>query len=150
MKVFTLLSAMLAAFGSAYAQSDCTEYPPPPLTNASIFINWSDPPCNATSCPAGQDIAVRLDAFGVDFSCPIYSFEWNFGDGTTVRTSVPTATHTYRSPGVYTLTVCIARPDGAVTITKSLLVIAAVPTLSFFSAVMLAVTVAAVALFRLR
>ncbi len=50
--------------------------------------------------------ATSFDASGsVPGTSPIVSYSWNFGDGTTAMTSVPTTSHTYTSNGTFTATV---------------------------------------------
>jgi 6-phosphogluconolactonase len=44
-------------------------------------------------------------ATATDVGSSITSYSWNFGDGTTVPTTGPTANHTYKKAGVYTVTV---------------------------------------------
>jgi DNA-binding beta-propeller fold protein YncE len=39
-------------------------------------------------------------------------FTWDFGDGTTVLTATPTASHTYAAPGAYTVRVTVADEGG--------------------------------------
>ena len=50
--------------------------------------------------PTEFDASASTVAFGT-----ITSYAWNFGDGSTATTSVPTTTHTYGVPGPYTASV---------------------------------------------
>jgi uncharacterized repeat protein (TIGR01451 family) len=47
------------------------------------------------------------------------SFVWNYGDGQSGATTDPLHTHTYTTPGVYTVTLTAVNPDGAHTITHT-------------------------------
>jgi YVTN family beta-propeller protein len=53
---------------------------------------------------AGQPTSFDAYASTVAFGT-ISSYAWDFGDGSTATTSVPTTTHTYATPGPYTATV---------------------------------------------
>jgi 6-phosphogluconolactonase (cycloisomerase 2 family) len=58
----------------------------------------------AQAGPAGQ--TTQFDATAAtDPDGHIARFDWNFGDGTTLRDGGPTPAHTYRRPGTYTATV---------------------------------------------
>src|SRR6202043_2654752 len=55
--------------------------------------------------PANAGQATSFDASASEApSSAITNYAWNFGDGTTANTSVPTTTHTYAHQGGYTAT----------------------------------------------
>jgi PKD repeat protein len=69
----------------------------PPVAAASASINGFD---------------LTVDGTGSsDPDGPISSWHWSFGDGATG--SGPEATHTYATPGTYTVTLTVTDPDGA-------------------------------------
>ena len=58
-----------------------------------------------TVTPGNQGQATHFNASAsVAPSTPITNYAWNFGDGATANTSVPTTTHTYAHDGSYTAT----------------------------------------------
>ncbi len=115
----------------------------PNLTPSVLALSWSDAAgfCTATSCPANDDVTFAVQAFGIDFSCATYTFTWNFGDGTTLTTSTPAATHRYTGAGAYTVTVHIARSDGQqLDLTRTLAIAGAVPMFSTGTLLLLALS----------
>jgi hypothetical protein len=48
----------------------------------------------------------------VDPTDPIVSYQWNLGDGTVVNGPPPAVFHTYRKPGIYTVTVSVTTASG--------------------------------------
>jgi hypothetical protein len=105
----------------------------PNLRPSVLALSWSDAAamCAAASCPASDDVAFAVQTFGFEFSCVPYTFVWNFGDGTTLTSSTPAATHPYTVAGAYNVTVHISRPYGQqVDLTRALAIVGVVPTLS--------------------
>src|SRR5258708_4039787 len=125
----------LASIGEA--QPPC-EFPPPPLTTSTLFLSWTGAGCTTASCPAGENVTLGVQTFGMDFSCATYTFDWNFGDGTSVTTSGPTTTHHYNTSGAYDVSVRIARSDSQLTLARTLVISAPIPTLSIVAIVALA------------
>jgi hypothetical protein len=78
-------------------------------------------PCEELCCPDLTGLAgsclprcppsttSTLTATGTDIECA-EAFDWEFGDGTTAETTVPTTTHTYPALGRFTAAVTIVRP----------------------------------------
>jgi PKD domain len=78
-------------------------------------------PCEEVCCPhlggltatclprCPPSTTATLTATGTDIECA-EAFDWEFGDGTTAETTVPTATHTYASLGTFDVAVTIVRP----------------------------------------
>lgn len=130
--------ASIAVLGSGYAFATC-ETPPPVPTTSNLVIAWTDPACTPTSCPAQQNIAFVVQAFGFAFSCATYTFDWNFGDGTPITTtSAPTAAHRYTVPGTYNVGVRVARSDSEVTLARMIVVSAPISALSKLAVLALA------------
>jgi hypothetical protein len=77
----------------------CEEVCCPDLTGLSATCLPRCPPSTTTT----------LTATGTDIECA-EAFDWEFGDGTTAETTVPTATHTYASLGTFDAAVTIVRP----------------------------------------
>ena len=78
---------------------------------------------------AGQDqtgkvgASVTFDAGASSDNVDIVSYEWNFGDGTTGTGK--TTTHTYTSPGTYTVTLTVKDTAGnSATVSKTVTVLA--------------------------
>ncbi len=142
-----VLVALMLLLRSGYVFGIC-ETPPPVPTTSNLVIAWTDPACTPTSCPAQHTIALAVQAFGFDFSCATYTFDWNFGDGTPITTtSAPTTVHIYNVPGTYTVTVRVARSDAQVTLTRTFVVSEPIPTLSKLSVLGLALFLGLIGLF---
>lgn len=79
-------------------------------------------PCEEECCPDLTDLSatcmprcprstfVTLTAAGTDIECAD-AFDWEFGDGTTTETAIPTTTHTYPTLGEFDAAVTIVRPE---------------------------------------
>lgn len=65
---------------------------------------------SATPAPAGE--VTSFDASG---SLDGATYRWNFGDGATATTDVPTAAHLYPTPGAYTVTLTVTDEAGCST-----------------------------------
>ncbi len=75
-----------------------------PYATAIAIVPDQGPAASLSATTAGS--TTTFDAAGsVADSSPISSYAWNFGDGQTATTSIPTTTHTYASGGTYTATV---------------------------------------------
>jgi PKD repeat protein len=125
---FTALVVLAAFAGHVHGQCGSV----PPLTTSNVVLSFTDAAalCTPTSCPSGENIDFVLQAFGTDFSCSPHTFDWNFGDGTLITTTVPTAPHVYTAVGVYNVTVHIKNPESELTLSRSLTVSSSIPTLS--------------------
>lgn len=78
-------------------------------------------PCKEVCCPELSGLTATclprcppsttttLTATGTDIDCA-EAFDWEFGDGATAETTVPTTTHTYASLGSFDAAVTIVRP----------------------------------------
>ena len=73
----------------------------PPVTPATSYIAWSD--------PSRRPIAFTVGTWGANFSCRAYTFQWDFGDGTTSNQFTPT--HTYGAVGIYAVSVTVSSVD---------------------------------------
>ncbi len=80
-----------------------------PIQNSTPFVvsRFTFSPSNPT---VGQ--AVSFDGSVSRSSDAIQNYTWNFGDGVN-RTGLVTVTHSYASPGDYTVTLTIISADGA-------------------------------------
>ncbi len=68
----------------------------------------------ATLAPSGS--ASFFDAFSsISPVGTIANYSWNFGDGTTLKTSSPTVSHTYLLPGSYSVTLTVTNSAGTST-----------------------------------
>ncbi len=56
-------------------------------------------------CIAVDNLGFTNTIFQIDNHIPGQSYNWDFGDGTTVSSTLPTITHQYTTHGVYTVTV---------------------------------------------
>ena len=130
-------------------QSPC-ELPPPHLTKSNLFLAFGNALCTPSTCPADTSVLFTVQALGMDFSCVVYTFQWNFGDGTTLTTSSPTAAHQYNAPGSYNVTVHVSRSDSQVTLARTLLVSAPIPALSTDSLLLLSLSLALAGLLSIR
>lgn len=80
--------------------------PPPTVTNAPPAVQIS---CNNTSGVAPFSVLFVADVSDTDGS--VVGYLWNFGDGAT--STLPNPTHTFNSPGQYSVQVTITDDDGA-------------------------------------
>lgn len=81
------------------------------------IINWFPVPPLIIIKPDQYAGCVPLEVFFDNLSTPIdatYDIVWDFGDGTT-QSGVISPTHTYESPGIYTVSVAITSPIGCFT-----------------------------------
>jgi PKD repeat protein/Flp pilus assembly protein TadG len=89
------------------------------------------PPSNATFTliATGLDIVANPDGSKPDTGvCTISGYNWDFGDGeSAVGSSIP-VTHTYASPGTYTVTLEVTNQGGSLTAIRTVTVPPAVPT----------------------
>lgn len=106
----------------------------PSLSSASLFLVWNNgtASCTSDTCPVAEPVSLEVGGFGVDLSCPEFSYHWDFGDGDTAITSIQTASHLYAAPGLYHVTVTIVGPFNQVTVARTLGVSAGVPALSSY------------------
>ena len=85
----------------------------PPVLPVNAWITWSDASgdCKpvAGMCRTSTPIVFTIATLGANFACRVYSFQWDFGDGTTSNTL--TTTHAYRSVGTYAVSVTITGSD---------------------------------------
>ena len=86
--------------------------------------------CGQVVCPAVTAIsanpasgtpplAVAFQATVTNPGAVVGGFQWNFGDGNSLSTPNPTASHTYTSPGTFTASVTVNGPEGCPAATAS-------------------------------
>ena len=56
---------------------------------------------------------IRFEAINIPDEWGVTEYSWDFGDGTDAVTASPTATHSYSSPGTYTVRVTVTYGDGS-------------------------------------
>ncbi|MCI4335906.1 MAG: PKD domain-containing protein [Thermoplasmata archaeon] len=93
------------------------------VIGSSVFVNGSGnlsafyapvPPAVSISVPSsslagdGVEIAATVGVLIPPFN---YNYTWTFGDGTSLTTVLNITTHTYNSPGTYTVRVEVRDPD---------------------------------------
>jgi len=91
--------AALTAGGMSLAHYPVPAYGFPPTSAIQVGI------------VAGQWIAFDASR-STDPDGTVVSYQWTFGDGSSLVTSAPSATHTYASPGNYTASVVAVDNDG--------------------------------------
>ena len=65
--------------------------------------------------PSGTaPLAVTFQATVTNPGAVVGGFQWNFGDGNSVNTPNPTASHTYTSTGTFTASVTVNGPQGCI------------------------------------
>jgi PKD repeat protein len=96
-----------------------------------------------------ETVNFEAQRFGTSFDC-VTEFAWNFGDGATATTTVPTITHTYTQPGSYVVSVTIKRPDVQLMLTRNLIVAADIPTMSTMMLWVMAAVILAIGALRVR
>ncbi len=57
--------------------------------------------------------SIQFEATNIPDEWGVTKYSWDFGDGTDVVTASPTATHSYSSPGTYTVRVTVTYEDGS-------------------------------------
>jgi PKD repeat protein len=67
-----------------------------------------------TASPASgpAPLAVTFQTAVVDAQAVTGPYQWDFGDGSTAQTTTASTSHTYQSPGAYTVTVTASGPPG--------------------------------------
>jgi len=78
--------------------------PPPPSGNAAPTARFTAS-CSKANC--------TFDASSSTDDSGIVSYAWNFGDGSTMTSGSPGATHTYGAKGSYSMTVTLTVTDAA-------------------------------------
>jgi PKD repeat protein len=78
-----------------------------------ITVNDITPPLvNIGDCePVVDNAPVNLDATGSSDNVAIITYHWDFGDGNSENSTIPSAVHTYTKPGSYKVT--LTATDGA-------------------------------------
>ena len=88
-------------------------------------------PSAATTAP-GSAVSFDASASTPDAGGTITDYSWDFGDGTTDDTgTTPTTSHTYTSPGIYTVTLTTTDDLGLTATVSRQVTVAAAPTASF-------------------
>ncbi|NIS82039.1 MAG: PKD domain-containing protein, partial [Anaerolineales bacterium] len=70
-----------------------------------------------------ENVPVNLDASGSFDNVAIVDYLWDFGDGTSENSTIPSAVHTYTRPGVYMITLTIADEAGNLDSTSTSIVV---------------------------
>jgi len=76
------------------------------------------PPCpsvtsvTATPASGAAPLAVTFQAVVANPGAVVGGFQWNFGDGSSVNTPNPTASHTFSSPGAFSVSVTVNGATG--------------------------------------
>jgi uncharacterized membrane protein len=88
-------------------------------TNIIMVLVGAKSHCTgSTPCQEDEDISFGTIG-GYQFGCSTHSFEWNFGDGSPVATT-QYPSHTYTSPGEYTVTLKITNSKQQLTMTQKI------------------------------
>lgn len=109
-------------------------------TNILGWVTDTEPPeANAgNNKTISQGETAYFDASGSTDNVGIVSYEWNFGDGTTITKPDPNATHIYTEPGTYTVTLTVKDTAGMTSTDEiSVIVKAAASNASFPSWVLI-------------
>jgi PKD repeat protein len=100
-------------------------------------VTVDDPPTasvtpSATVSVPSSPVSFSSTAASPDPTGSIANYSWNFGDGTTLSGATDTnPSHTYTSPGVYTVTLTVTDDLGVSTSASSTTTVDAVPTATF-------------------
>jgi PKD repeat protein len=70
-----------------------------------------------------ENAPVNLDASGSLDNVAIVDYLWNFGDGTSENSTIPSVVHTYTKPGVYMITLTVADEAGNIDSTSTSIVV---------------------------
>lgn len=85
-------------------------------TPVGIAITPDQSPVAHFTATPGTGTAGLLESFNASTSISpvgtIASYQWNFGDGTTATTTLPTISHTYAASGSYTVTLQVTNSAG--------------------------------------
>ncbi len=92
---------------------------PAPAVTAQITVTTA-PAASFTMTPLVGAIPLLVTFTDTSIGSPATAWAWNFGDSTTASTR--NATHTYSTPGVYTVSFTASNDNGASTVTQQLTV----------------------------
>jgi 6-phosphogluconolactonase (cycloisomerase 2 family) len=108
-----LFAFAVAEDGTLVSNGPPADLPPAGYSDfQSVAMGASQPPVAAVTAKAGED-GVTFDAStSTDPDGTVASYAWNFGDGKTETTTVPTVTHAYEQAGGYTATVTLTDDEG--------------------------------------
>ncbi|HET6398228.1 MAG TPA: PKD domain-containing protein, partial [Candidatus Thermoplasmatota archaeon] len=95
------------------------------VQNRAPTVTLQVPAGGATGAP----VAVAAD--GKDRDGQVLSYQWDFGDGTVVSTASGAASHTYTTPGTYTVTVNVLDDLGLTAAASASIVVLRPPSASF-------------------
>ena len=104
-------------------------------TTHTITIDVAPTPAftpSATVTTPGSGVNLDATASTPDAGGTITDYSWNFGDGTTADAgTTPTTSHTYTSPGIYTITLTTTDDLGVSATASRHVTVDAAPTASF-------------------
>jgi len=117
--LFILASLMFTAFSISIVPAD-----PIPGCYARLVITPANPPVGTTTYFNGYTSECYSSAFA---KVPISSYNFDFGDGTSVSGTSPTASHVYSSTGKYVVSLTVYSAQYQATTSRTIEVIAQAP-----------------------
>ncbi len=100
----------------------------------SSYITVTTPMANFAASTATSGPSVLEVNFNDSSTGTISTRTWNFGDGTTLETSDLSVSHSYSTPGTYTVGLTVSGPGGSNTMTRTGYVVVTAPVANFAAA----------------